>query len=280
MDDIFTRLNCSIVISRHNEDTKWIEKLDFPNIMIYEKEKVESKYNIPVNKGNEASVYLKYIIDHYDNLPTHIVLLHCHEFSWHHSGSIVNIVDNFVGKHINIENLNHHIVRRRSDLDVHGDDLDIKDDNFSKFFRTYIKPGTGKHILYPDFMYNIKGCSQFIVRKNVIMRHTRKFYELIYEWLITTDVINYWSGRYLEWTWDLSWNKCLINFGIKLYEKEVIIDAYNQDNICVKDDIIKNLDETEYYKVNSHIKITIFNGLKNVNTTYEINEKYIYNKYL
>ena len=41
----------------------------------------------PVNKGNEASVYLKYIIDFYDNLPEFTFFIHDEEYSWHHSGS-------------------------------------------------------------------------------------------------------------------------------------------------------------------------------------------------
>ena len=46
--------------------------------------------NIPVNKGNEASVYLKYIIDYYDELSNFTFFIHDEEFSWHHSGSIIN----------------------------------------------------------------------------------------------------------------------------------------------------------------------------------------------
>ena len=60
-------INC--VVSRYNKNVDWVYKLkNINNFYIYEKEKPKNKYNIPVNKGNEASVYLKYIIDHYDNL--------------------------------------------------------------------------------------------------------------------------------------------------------------------------------------------------------------------
>jgi hypothetical protein len=84
-----TTINC--VVSRYNKNTDWAYKL--PNITkfyIYDKEMPESEYNVPVNKGNEASVYLKYIIDHYDQLADYTFFTHDEEYAWHHSGSIIN----------------------------------------------------------------------------------------------------------------------------------------------------------------------------------------------
>ena len=43
-----------------------------------------------MNKGNEASVYLKYIIDNYDNLPDFTFFIHDEEYAWHHTGSIID----------------------------------------------------------------------------------------------------------------------------------------------------------------------------------------------
>jgi len=60
----------NVVVSRYKKNTDWVESLKKYNtqIMIYDKETPTNIYNIPVNKGNEASVYLKYIIDNYNNL--------------------------------------------------------------------------------------------------------------------------------------------------------------------------------------------------------------------
>ena len=63
---------------------------------IYDKETPENEYNIPVNKGNEASVYLKYIVDNYDNLADFTFFTHDEEFAWHHSGSIIDRFDEAV----------------------------------------------------------------------------------------------------------------------------------------------------------------------------------------
>ena len=74
-------MNINIVISRYNKNVDFINKL---------KNEVKNPYNIPVNKGQEASVYLKYIIDFYHNLPEFTFFMHDDEYAWHHSGSILD----------------------------------------------------------------------------------------------------------------------------------------------------------------------------------------------
>ena len=83
----------NIVIARYQKDVSFVNKINNnknTNIMIYDKENSENPYNIPVNKGNEASVYLKYIIDHYDTLTDFTYFIHDEEEAWHHSGSVVD----------------------------------------------------------------------------------------------------------------------------------------------------------------------------------------------
>jgi hypothetical protein len=54
----------NIVISRYNKNVDFISKLNKnTKVFVYDKENPSNPLNIPVNKGNEASVYLKYIID-------------------------------------------------------------------------------------------------------------------------------------------------------------------------------------------------------------------------
>jgi hypothetical protein len=58
--------------------------------LIYDKENSNNPLNVPVNKGNEASVYLKYIIDYYDNLSEYTFFIHDEEYAWHHSGILID----------------------------------------------------------------------------------------------------------------------------------------------------------------------------------------------
>lgn len=54
------------------EDVSWIKNelgsVHDLNIAIYTVDDPSSEYHVPKNKGNEAMVYLTYIIDNYDSL--------------------------------------------------------------------------------------------------------------------------------------------------------------------------------------------------------------------
>jgi hypothetical protein len=83
----------NIVVSKYNKNVDFVYKINNNkniNVMIYEKENLNNPLNIPVNKGNEASVYLKYIIDYYDELTDFTFFIHDEEYSWHHSGSVID----------------------------------------------------------------------------------------------------------------------------------------------------------------------------------------------
>ena len=56
-----------------------------------------------------------------------------------------------------------------------------------------------------DFIYNYLGSAQFLVHKDLIKNLPKEFYIKIYEWIITTDLPNNISGRFLEWTWHIFW---------------------------------------------------------------------------
>jgi hypothetical protein len=85
---------CNVIVSVYNEDISWTERLRQLgyNILIYTKGDPNSRTSVPVNKGNEASAFLKYIIDHYDQLPEHSIFLHGEENSTHHDGSLIEIL--------------------------------------------------------------------------------------------------------------------------------------------------------------------------------------------
>ena len=62
---IHMKSKTNIVVSRYNKDVDFVYRINNNkdvNVMIYDKENPNNPLNVPVNKGNEASVYLKYII--------------------------------------------------------------------------------------------------------------------------------------------------------------------------------------------------------------------------
>jgi len=185
----------TVVVSRYNKNVDFVNK--FPSdvkICVYDKENPKNPYNVPVNKGNEASAFLKYILDHYENLPEFTYCIHDEEYSWHHSGSIIEKF--FEALHSNklYYNVNHLIL---------GSIIDNKEcvEWFDQYIRPYFNINSDC-----DWTVGNRGCAQFLVHKSRILRLPKKFYEDIYVWLITTDLTSYFSSRYLEWTWHVFWD--------------------------------------------------------------------------
>jgi len=191
-------INC--VVSRYKKNVDWAYKLKNINkLYIYDKETPENEYNIPVNKGNEASVYLKYIVDNYDNLADFTFFTHDEEFAWHHSGSIIDRFDEAVMSNKLYYNIN--------DVAVMGN---IRYDRLYKeiliWYNNYIEKYIPRNTL-PNQSWTLgyRGSAQFLVHKSIITKLPLEFYENLYNWIITTDMPNEKSGRFLEWTWHLFW---------------------------------------------------------------------------
>lgn len=53
--------------------------------IVYVADDPNATHTVPVNKGNEAMVYLTYLIDHYDFLPDLMVFMHAGRTSWHNN---------------------------------------------------------------------------------------------------------------------------------------------------------------------------------------------------
>ena len=184
----------SVVVSRYNRNVDWVYKIKgSPNIFIYDKQNPTNKYNIPVNKGNEASVYLKYIIDHYDTLSEFTFFTHDEEYSWHHSGSIIDQFDRAVLLNKLFYNINDKIVLG----DVIYDPLYKQ---YAEWYKIYIDRYIPLNKLLTK---GVRGCAQFLVHKNAIRLRPRQFYENLYNWIITTPLSNWVNGRFMEWTWHL-----------------------------------------------------------------------------
>ena len=195
-----TTINC--VVSRYNKNVDWVYRLNNINkIFIYDKENPGNPYNIPVNKGNEASVYLKYIIDHYDDLADFTFFVHDEEYSWHHTGSIIDRYNDAVKEAMNgtlYNNINHHYLGSIL-CNPWYDDILV-------WYNTYIEKYIPMSSLpNKDWTPGYKGAAQFLVHKSLITNLPKEFYEGLYHWIITTHLSNFENGRYMEWTWHIFW---------------------------------------------------------------------------
>jgi hypothetical protein len=189
-------------VARYDKNTDWTERLpNISRILVYDKENPENPYNIPVNKGNEASVYLKYIIDHYDVLPDFTFFVHDEEFAWHHSGSVVDKLTEAVESGEKYYNIN--------DRCILGS---IVYNNWYPFVLEWYREHVDKYIPlaslpHLDWTRGYRGSAQFLVHKSRILGLPLSFYSELYEWITTTDAPSCITGRCLEWTWHLFWEK-------------------------------------------------------------------------
>lgn len=195
----------NIVVSRYNRNVDFVYKINDgknTNIMIYDKENPDNPFNVPVNKGNEASVYLKYIIDYYDDLTEFTFFIHDEEYAWHHTGSIIDKYKEASlskKKYYNINDICIWNQRNAISPELYAELLQW----YNKYVEEYIP--ISKIPNKNDFTYGYMGSAQFLVHKELIRKLPKRFYEKIYDWIITTDEPNWKSGRFLEWTWHIYW---------------------------------------------------------------------------
>lgn len=197
-------MSCHIVISRYDKSTEWSNRFydvvaDAVRVIVYDKERPENPYNIPVNKGNEASVYLKYIVDFYDELPDYVFFIHDEEYSWHHEGSII---DRFIDAYIQEKsyiNVNHFMMGSLYTNIYHFELLLW----YNEYIEEYIPYDT---LPDPDWTNGHRGAAQFLVKREAILKRPKLFYENLYRWITTSPESNFITGRFMEWSWHLFWD--------------------------------------------------------------------------
>ena len=199
-----------VVIARHRRNVDFKSKFCDVEVFVYDKENPSNPYNVPLNKGSEASVYLKFIVDHYERLPEYTFFIHDSEHSWHHDGSIVDKYDEAIASNNQYVNVNNHSCMMRKDS--------ISKCQYEKLLEWYCKY-IEKYIPielvpnnYDGFVDGHAGCAQFLVHRDLILNFPKSMYQDIYNWIIEEDVVlpkececnqNIISGNFLEWTWHI-----------------------------------------------------------------------------
>ena len=180
-------MNTHVVIAHYNENLDWTENLIYPYTII-------SRNNIPKevapNKGNEASAFLEYIINNYENLPEVCIFVHGHRTAWHHKQNIDEKINNidFSYDYYNINDLKSDYLKNH-----------IKEINYLKSVINIFNNILNKQII----LENIKNrpCAQFYVKKYNILINSKNTYIELYNFLMTTNIHSFWSGRFFEYLW-------------------------------------------------------------------------------
>lgn len=171
-----------------------------------------SQLTVPVNKGNEAMVYLTYIIDNYDFLPDVMFFHHHHEQAWHQSFpspyELTRLKPDTVVKQGYVsprclpgcENVIEFSgdVAPMADLATAARDVQLA----SLLREFYRDEKTGERLPLPKKIA-APCCAQFAVSKQKVRERGLDTWKKLREWLIETDVQGDHAGRLLEWTWHL-----------------------------------------------------------------------------
>jgi hypothetical protein len=168
-------------------------------ILTYYKCRPDQPYNVNVNKGHEASAYLKYILDHYDSMPDKVFFCHDEKYSWHHTGSIVDRLGDALRDGKEFVNVNHFKLGSIIDNPLY--------DGIVEWWREYCRPYVSNMDKYHrDWTLGHKGCAQFLVSSARIRMYPKAFYQGLYDWIVSTGLPNYVTSRYMEWTWHVFWD--------------------------------------------------------------------------
>jgi Protein of unknown function (DUF3431) len=173
------------VIAKFKEDVSWVKELSCP-YKIYDKDK-----DIP-NVGREAETYLRYIIEHYDNLPDHVVFLQGHPF------------DHLWEKNINylnkcIQSINNSDVTRSLNY--------VVQESHNIYTRTR---ESFKALFDSPLSDTVNVCwgAQYIVPKSCILNRPKEFYEVIRKVMVdvnNTQYNNMTNCLVCPWTLERMW---------------------------------------------------------------------------
>ena len=145
--------NVLVVVAHYNEDLEWINNIKY-NTVIISKQTIPR--DCPPNKGNEASSYLMYIIDNYDNLFDYTFFVHGHRTHWHHKSNMDEKINNITFTY-NYYNINEN---QKEELYYPYNDVDqIHKNCFDSF-----NEASGLNIDYTPFLISN---ADFYIVKNI-----------------------------------------------------------------------------------------------------------------
>lgn len=203
-----------VLASTTRDDTTWLSEIPSSLNWTVANYRVDAPLSpalsVPSTNGNEAMVYLTYIIDHYDTLPDVIFFHHAHFQAWHQQlntiEELTRLRSSFILK-----------AGYASTRCLPGCENIVKlaggqPGDFAKFASLDRKI----HLvtLLDAFLEEEKGetipdkiaapcCAQFAVSREAIRRREREWWVDLRNWVINTPLQSLNSGRLMEHLWHL-----------------------------------------------------------------------------
>ena len=158
------------------------------------------------NKGKEANVYLTYLIEHYDRLPSIIAFIHSHQFAWHTDASGYDNARS-------LRSLRPDFVRESGYVNLRCQHSPGCPQEVQPFRKNKDK---ATEVVFADAwqsIFNVTDiprivaapcCAQFAVSREQVLKRTRDEYIWYHHWLMNTTLEDDVSGRIFEYLWYVS----------------------------------------------------------------------------
>ncbi|KAH9883627.1 hypothetical protein F4778DRAFT_766032 [Xylariomycetidae sp. FL2044] len=215
-----------VVASTSKEDTSWLHR-HVPawrkNIYVVDQSAVSAAaasplLTVPQNKGHETMVYLTYIIDHYDRLPSNVIFLHASRFAWHNDDPDYDglpALQRFRVAHLReVGYVNLRcvwVIGCPAEIRPVADAAQFEADPGQTLMAKHIYKQAYEELL-PDLLpvsevVGVSCCSQFGVTSDTIRRRPREDYVRYRQWLLDTPLDDGLSGRVFEFSWHIIFGK-------------------------------------------------------------------------
>ncbi|EGE83476.2 hypothetical protein BDDG_06420 [Blastomyces dermatitidis ATCC 18188] len=200
----------ALIIPRlQKEDVSWISsQVQHVQQFVYVVDDPSATLHPPANKGNEAMVYLTYLIDHYDNLPDIMIFMHSHGNSWHNeepldfkAAELINRLsservmrDGYMNLRCNwAPGCPDWIHPEKEEADPSKPEEAILAKAWSELFPFAEVPTVLSQAC----------CAQFAVSRERARAIPRSRYVFYRDWILRTELQNYISGRVWEYLWQV-----------------------------------------------------------------------------
>ncbi|SMY18719.1 unnamed protein product [Zymoseptoria tritici ST99CH_1A5] len=209
-----------VVASQKGDDTAWLDAFSKWTRSIYVTDDPTAALTVPMNKGREGMVYLTYIIDNYDHLPSTVIFTHSERYQWHNDDPLYD------GQSV-LARLNTTYVREEGYVNLRcgwhlGCPAAIRPLEQAKLPAPASDP-TSEHAeagsfyksafedMFPDTpvpdAIGVGCCAQFAVSADTIRSRSVEDYQRYRGWLVRTELNDDLSGRMMEYLWHIIFGK-------------------------------------------------------------------------
>jgi hypothetical protein len=163
-----------LCISHFTEDLSWLKYVEKPFVVLSKSIELESTIYSRINRGNEVSAYLHFIVAYYHSLPELTLFLHGHDTDWHQLYTVPFIVAE-LDTHKKYHNVNN----------FHVNDRNVSTNRYMQQLRT-IWPDLFQQELgeMPSTGFREKCCAQFAVHRDRIRLRSLQFYQRLLEYVL------------------------------------------------------------------------------------------------